>query len=53
MQTIGKYACAWWIGIIVPSLVGITFRDWRWWVFVFVTIALFEISYQIRKQENK
>jgi hypothetical protein len=52
MKTIGKYACAWWIGIS-PSLVGITFRDWRWWVFVFVAIALIEISYQIREQEKK
>jgi uncharacterized membrane protein YdbT with pleckstrin-like domain len=52
MRTIIRYAWTSWIGI-VPSLVGITFRDWRWWAFIVITIALVELGYQARKQENK
>jgi hypothetical protein len=52
MKTIGKYAWTWWIGI-VPSLVGITFKDWRWWAFIVVTIALVEMSYRVRELEKK
>jgi len=51
MKTISKYAWAWWIGI-VPSLVGITFKDWRWWAFIVTSISLVELGYRVRKEEN-
>jgi hypothetical protein len=51
MKIISKYAWAWWIGI-VPSLVGITFKDWRWWAFIVISISLVELGYRVRKEEN-
>jgi hypothetical protein len=51
MKTISKYLWTWWIGIS-PSLVGITIKDWRWWIFIVTTIALVELGYRVRKQEN-
>jgi len=52
MKTISKYLWTWWIGL-VPSLVGITFKDWRWWAFIVITISLVELGYRVRKQENE
>jgi hypothetical protein len=52
MKTISKYLWTWWVGI-VPSLVGITFRDWRWWAFIVTTVALVELGYRVREQEIK
>lgn len=51
MKTIIKYAWTWWIGSM-PALVGITFMDWRWWVFTIVTIILVEASFRAREKEN-
>ena len=50
MKTIAKYAWCWWIGI-TPLLVGITFKDWRFWAFIITTVSLVELGYQIRKEE--
>jgi hypothetical protein len=51
MKSILKYAWTSWIGAS-PILVGITFRDWKWWAFVIITITLVELGYRIRKEEN-
>lgn len=52
MKKISKYVWACWIGI-VPSLVGITFKDWKWWAFIVITISLVELGYRVREQENE